>query len=277
VKTFENPENAGKYLIILREKPKALFVVAKLAERISYFFKGNEEKAVFNLFLKSIRMIKDSDDASLKQGIFILLKNAIEKRMDDGDYEVAASLISEFYNFGFKNLFRKILFITSELAEKKEFSKSINILNQLTPSPVIIDLKTQILIEWGKYLIDIGDYNSAEMRFKEALKLTDSPETRSEIHLLLSGIYVRMERYKEAYELFMQVDAQSPKEEIEIQREIARILLIWGKSLEKSGDVESALEKYSEAYQLAFRINDHELTTKAVKNAKKIVSEERDD
>ncbi|RLI83384.1 hypothetical protein DRP07_03505 [Archaeoglobales archaeon] len=271
IKIFENPKNAGKYLVILKERPKALFVVAKLANRISKYFKGAEGKIIYDLFLKAVRMIKDYEDPWIKNAVFLLLKETIERKLEESNFEEAASLVSEFQNYGFKNYFKKILLVSSELAEKGDFERAISIINRLGPSAMVNELKTQIYLEWGRRLMDLKDYSSAETQLKEALKFATSHDTLSEIHLLLSEIYKKLGRFRQAYDQILKIEPENPVEEIRLLRETAKILMEWGKKLERE-DKDEALEKYNQAYQIALRIGDISISKKAVEKAKKVVS-----
>ncbi len=272
IKIFENPENAGKYLVILKERPKALFVVAKLANRISKYFKGDEGRIIYDLFLKAVRMLKDQRDAWIKNAVFLLLKETIERKLEEGDFEEAASLVSEFQGYGFKNYFKKILLVSSELAEKGDFERAISIVNRLGPSATVNELKTQIYLEWGKRLMDLRDYSSAETQLKEALKYAKSHDTLTEIHLTLSKIYKKLGKFEQAYNQILRIEPENPVEEIKLLREAAKILMDWGKKLEKE-DKDEALEKYNQAYQIALRIGDISISKKAIERAKKVVSE----
>ncbi|MBO8182215.1 MAG: hypothetical protein H0Z28_05405 [Archaeoglobus sp.] len=272
LKIFENPENAGKYLVILKERPKALFVVAKLANRISKYFKGDEGRIIYNLFLKAVRMLKDHEDSWIKNAVFLLLKETIERKLKEGDFEEAASLVSEFKEYGFKNYFKKILLVSSELAEKGDFERAVSIINRLGPSSTVSELKTQIYLEWGKKLIELKDYHSAEIQLKEALRYASSHDTLSEIHLTLSTIYNRLGKFENAYNQILKIEPENPVEEIKLLREAAKILIEWGNKLEKE-DKDEALDKYNQAYQLALRIGDTSLSKKAVERARKVVSE----
>jgi tetratricopeptide (TPR) repeat protein len=276
VKIFENPRNAGKYLVILKERPKALFIVAKLANRISKYFKGEEEKIIYDLFLKAIKMIKDHKDPSIRNAIFLLLKETIKRKLEEGDYEGAASLISEFQEFGFKNYFKKILLISSELAEKGDFEGSISIVNRLGPSAIVNELKTQIYLEWGKRLMELKDYVSAETQLKEALKYAKSNFTLSEIYLMLSSTYKNLGKFEQAYNQLLKIEPENPVEEIKLLREAAKLLLIWGKNLEKE-DKDMALEKYNQAYQISLRIGDTSTSKDALEKAKKVVSDSKNE
>ena len=272
LKIFENPENAGKYLVILKERPKALFVVAKLANRISKYFKGDEGRVIYDLFLKAIRMLKDQEDAWTKNAVFILLKETIERKLKEGEYEEAASLVSEFQDYGFRNYLKKILLVSSELAEKGDFERAISIINRLSPSATVNELKTQIYLEWGKRLADLKDFTSAEIQLKEALKYASSHDTISEIHLMLSNVYKKLGKFEQAYNRILKIEPENPVEEIKLLREAAKLLMEWGKKLEKESKDE-ALDKYNEAYQLALRIGDISLSKEAIERARKVVSE----
>ncbi len=271
IKIFENPENAGKYLVILKERPKALFVVAKLANRISKYFKNDEGKIIYDLFLRSVRMLKNQKDAWIRNAIFLLLKETIERKLEEGDFEEAASLVSEFQEYGFKMYFKKILLVSSELAEKGDFERAISIVNRLGPSTTVNELKTQIYLEWGKRLMDLGDYSSAELQLKEGLRYAKSHDTLSEIHTTLSKIYKRLGKFEQAYKQIMKIEPENPVEEIKLLREAAKILMDWGVRLEKE-DKDEALDKYNQAYQLALRIGDISISKKALEKARKVVS-----
>jgi tetratricopeptide (TPR) repeat protein len=272
LKIFENPENAGKYLVILKDRPKALFVVAKLANRISKYFKGSEGEVIYDLFLKAIRIIKDYKDPWIKNAVFLLLKETIERKLREGDFEEAASLVSEFHEYGFKNYFKRILLVSSELAEKGDFERAVNIINRLAPSARVNDLKTQLYLEWGKRLRNLGDYTSAEIQLKEALRYAASHDTLLEISLTLSSLYERQRMFEKAYNQILKVEPQNPVEEMKLLREAARILMEWGSEVEKK-DKDEALEKYNQAYQLALRIGDVSMSKKAVEKARKVLSQ----
>jgi tetratricopeptide (TPR) repeat protein len=276
IKIFENPEYAGKYLIMLKDRPKALFIVAKLSERISKYFKGEEGEAIYNIFLKSVRMIKDTTDTSLKQSLFLLVKEAIERRMNEGDFETAASLISEFYSFGFKNQFKKILFTASELAEKGDFERTIKILNSLSPSEIVRELRTQIYFEWGKKLFSLKNYTSAEIQLREALKFSENEEISRETRFVLAEVLRKLGRFEESYRELSKIEPQNPVEEIKILRNAARTLMEWGEFLQKE-DADSAIDKFNEAYQIAMRIGDTSIAEIAFKKAQNTLKLKKED
>jgi len=273
LKVFESPENAGKYLVILKERPKALFVVAKLANRISKYFRGEEGRTIYDLFLKAIRMLRDQEDSWIKNAVFLLLKETIERKLKEGDFEGAASLVSEFQEYGFKNYFKKILLVSSELAEKGDFERAVNIINLLGPSATVNELKTQIYLEWGKRLMDLRDYNTAETQLREALKHATSHNALSEIRLTLSNVYKKLGKFENAYSQILKIEPENPVEEIKLLREAAKILMEWGKKLEAENKDE-ALEKYNQAYQLALRIGDTSISKRAFERAKRVISTE---
>lgn len=260
---------------MLKERPKAIFIVAKLSERISKFFEDKEAELIHNLFLKAIRMIKDTTDTTLKQSLFMLIKEAIDRRMKEGDYEGSASLISEFYNFGFKNEFKKILFIASELAEKGDFERALKILNSLFPSEIVNELKTQLHFEWGKKLFSLKNYSSAEVQLREAIKLSKNDETTADAKVLLTEVLERQRKYEQAYRELRDIIARNPVEEIKISRKMAKLLINWGEDI-KSEDPDQAIDKLNEAYQISLRVGDSELGNLAFKKAKIILNSKKE-
>ncbi|AGK61010.1 hypothetical protein Asulf_01006 [Archaeoglobus sulfaticallidus PM70-1] len=263
-KVFEAPEYAGKYLVMLKDRPKALYIIAKLSERISRYFDGENRERVFELFLKSLRLISDLKDKSINQSVFFLVKEAIERRIDDGDYETAALLITEFYHFGFKSQLKRILFKVGEITEKGDFERAINILSRLKQNEVIRELKTQIYIEWGRRYMELKDYLAAEIQLKEALNFAENDLDVKEIKMLLYDALKNQNKFEDAMKQLETIDTSSPIEELKVLREKAKLLLSWA---EKSKDVDNALEKYDAAYRIAVKIGDSELARKCLEKA----------
>jgi tetratricopeptide (TPR) repeat protein len=261
---FEDPENAGKYLVILKERPKALFIVAKIAERIERYLEGEEASLSFELFMKSLEYIKDTHDNALKLKILLLVRDTIIRKMKEKDYETAAILTSEFFDFGLKDCLKKLLLIVSDLSEDGEYSRAMRILNFLTPSSSINELKSHILEEWGKSLMAQGDYINAISRFTQAMRLTN----RKDVLMNLADAYFKAEEFKKAYEAYSAIET-SAKNEVEVLRKMSMLLNSWGEKLVNEGEYEKAVDKFNEAYQTAIRINDDDIAVNALKSAKK--------
>jgi len=265
-KIFEDPENAGKYLVLLKERPKAIYIVAKIAERIEKYLKDEEASISYELFMRALDQIKNTSDNVLKQKIHLLVRDAIIRKINEREYETAAILISEFYDFGLKDCFRKLLLIVSELAEDGEYQRAFKTLNLLPASGIIEELKSHILEEWGRSFMAKGEYLNAASRFAEAIRIAN----RKELYTELGDAYFRAKEFEKAYEAYKSVDL-SARNEIDILKRISMLLNSWGEELVNLGQYEEAIDKFNEAYQAAIKINEDEIAVNALKSAKKAI------
>ncbi len=261
---FEEPENAGKYFVLLQERPKSLYIVAKIAERIESYLDGDDASLSFDLFMKSLEQIKDTQDKDLELKVYFLVREAIQKRITKGEHENSAVLIREFYDLSLNDMFKKLLLVVSGLSDSGEYPRAVKILNILTPSQEVNSLKSYILEEWGKDLISQGDYTSAASRFMEAIRIN----SRSELYLSLGDAYYKAEEFEKAYDTYSSVES-SYKNEVELLRRKSMLLNSWGENLVNKGDHENAIDKFNEAYQTAVRISDDQIGESALKSARK--------
>lgn len=252
---FENPEKSSKYLILLRDVPAAVYIVAKVAERLSKYLEGEDETKCFDIFLRALRDLKDCRERRLLQNMFLLLKESIERRLMEGKYEDAAKLVMEFQDFGFKSYIKKILFFALEVSEDGDYSRATRILDLLPETEAVIDAKASVLLEWGK-TIAISNPEAGLKKIEEALKFKDAPEVR----IAMAEIYESMGNYDKAYFIYSSLRAVYPG----IERKISRMLMEWG---EETGDV----EKLREAYNLA--VGDKLLSEEIERRIKKIESQ----
>ncbi len=234
-KIFDYPEKASKYLILLRDSPVAIYLVAKIAERLSRYLEGEDEAKCFAVFLTALRELKGCEDRKVLQNMFLLLKEAIERRLSDGKYEDAAKLVMEFQDFGFKSYIKKILFFALEVSEEGDYRRAMRILDLLPEIDAVRDAKASILLEWGKSLA-LSNPEAAIKKVEESLKLKDAVDAR----LAMAEIYENLGNYEKAYFIYTSLRALYPG----IDRKISRMLMEWG---EETGDV----EKLREAYNLA--------------------------
>ncbi len=252
---FEHPEKSSKYLILLRDVPAAVYIVAKVAERLSKYLEGEDETKCFGIFLRAMRELKDCRERRLLQNMFLLLKESIERRLMEGKYEDAAKLVMEFQDFGFKSYIKKILFFALEVSEDGDYSRATRILDLLPETEAVIDAKASVLLEWGK-TIAISNPEAGLKKIEEALKFKDAPEVR----IAMAEIYESMGNYDKAYFIYSSLRAVYPG----IERKISRMLMEWG---EETGDV----EKLREAYNLA--MGDKLLSEEIERRIKKIESQ----
>ncbi|HID42726.1 MAG TPA: hypothetical protein EYP30_02970 [Archaeoglobaceae archaeon] len=265
-KIFEDPENAGKYLVLLNERPKAVYIVAKIAERIEEYLEGEEASISYELFIKALDRIKNTENNVLKQKIHFLVRDAIIRKINEKEYEIAAILISEFYDFGLKDCLRKLLLIVSDLAEEGEYQRAFKTLNLLPHSSITEELKSHILEEWGKGLMTQGEYINAASRFLEAIRTGN----RKELFTSLGDAYFRAKEFDKAYDAYKSVEL-SAKNEVDVLRRISMLLNFWGEELVNEGEYEKAVDKFNEAYQTAVKINDDEIAVNALKSAKRAI------
>jgi|Deesub1362B_J571_1020462.scaffolds.fasta_scaffold00801_14 tetratricopeptide (TPR) repeat protein len=266
IRIFEDPENAGKYLVLLKDRPKAIYIVAKIAERIEEYLKGDEASISYELFMKALEEIKDTKDSALKLKIHLLVRDAIIRKINEKEYETAAALTSEFYEFGLKDCLKKLLLIASELSERGDYPKSVKILNLLIPSDSINELKSHILEEWGKNLMAKRDYINAASRFLEAIRVGN----RKEVLINLGDAYFRAGEFENAYEAYSSIEITA-KNEIEVLRRTSMMLNSWGEELVNQGELEKAVDKFNEAYQTAIKINEDDIAVNALKSARKAI------
>ncbi|RLI79003.1 hypothetical protein DRP05_05505 [Archaeoglobales archaeon] len=241
MKIFENPEKAGKYLILIKNRPAAIYLVAKIAERISKYLNEEDAEKCFNLFLNSILMLKDVGDKAIRQKVFLLLKESMERRTKEEKFEELAKLLSEFYGLGFKSYLDSLLFSVSTLAEREEYQKAVNILN-LINFDTANQLKSQILVEWAKNIIH-NDPKKALKNLREALEID---KTNKDAILTLAKIYESMKDYERAVKVYEIVGTR------EAMYKMAEVLKAWSYELEGK----DALEKLKEAYKIAVEIDD---------------------
>ena len=232
---FEYPEKANKYLILLRDVPSTVYLVAKISERISRYLEGEDEAKCFNVFLTSLRLLKGCRDKRIIQNVFILLKEAIERRLIEGKYEDAAKLVLEFQEYGFKSYIKKVLFFALEVSEEGDYRRAIRILNLLPSSEEVIAAKASVLLEWGKS-IAVSSPELGLKKIEESLKLKDSPEAK----LAMAEIFENMGNYERAYYIYSSLKSTYPG----VEKKLSRMLMEWG---DETNDV----EKLREAYILA--------------------------
>lgn len=233
-KIFENPDKVSKYLILLRDSPVSVYIVAKIAERLSRFLEGDDESKCFGIFLTSLRELRKCNDRKILQNMFTLLKEAIDRRIADEKYEDAARLVVEFQDFGFKGYIRKILFFALEVSESGDFARAISILSHLPNSEAVTEAKASVMLEWGKALAKANP-EAGLRKIEESLKFKDTLEAR----IAMAEVYEAMGSYEKAYEIYSSLKGYPG-----IDRRISRMLMEWG---EETGDV----EKLKEAYVLA--------------------------
>ncbi|WP_456329383.1 tetratricopeptide repeat protein [Archaeoglobus sp.] len=251
-KIFDYPEKASKYLILLRDSPVAIYLVAKISERLSRYLEGEDEAKCFAVFLTALRELKGCGDRRVLQNMFLLLKEAIERRLSDGKYEDAAKLVMEFQDFGFKSYIKKILFFALEVSEEGDYRRAMRILDLLPETDAVIDAKASVLLEWGKSLA-LSNPEAAMKKVEESLKLKDTVDAR----LAMAEIYENLGNYEKAYFIYTSLRSIYPG----IDRKISRMLMEWG---EETGDV----EKLREAYNLA--MGDKLLTEEIERRIKKL-------
>jgi len=186
--------------------------------------------------------------------MFILLKEAIERRLIEGKYEDAAKLVMEFQEFGFKSYIRKILFFALEVSEDGDYRRAMKILDLLPNIDEVIVSKANILLEWGKYL-SLSDPDAGIRKIEESIKLKETTEAK----LAMAEIYENIGNYEKAYYIYSSLRTVYPG----IERKMSRMLLEWG---EETGDP----EKLKEAYNLAS--NDKLLAEEIERRLKKLIS-----
>ena len=241
MKIFENPERAGKYMVLIKNRPTAIYLVAKIAERISKYLSDEDAKKCYNLFLKSVLMLKDVDDKTIRQKVFLLLRETMERRTREEKLDELAKLLSNFYNLGFKSYLDYLLFSASSLAEKGEYQKAVNILN-LVNFDTANQLKAQILVEWAKDLTKV-DAEKALKNLREAIEIDESNE---EAILTLADVYGSMGEFERAIKVYGIVgDKEALYKTVEVLRG-------WSSELEGK----EALDKLKEAYRLAIEIDN---------------------
>lgn len=232
---FERPEKASKYLIILRDVPSAVYIVAKIAERLSKYLEGEDEAKCFNIFLTALKDLKDCRERRLLQNMFMLLKESIERRLHEGKYEDAAKLVLEFQDFGFKGYIKKILFFALEVSEEGDYERAMRILNLLPEIDAVIDAKASVMLEWGKAMA-MSNPEVGLKKIEESMKFRDTVEAR----IAMAEIYESTGNYEKAYFIYSTLRNAYPG----IEKRISRMLMEWG---EETGDI----EKLREAYNLA--------------------------
>ncbi len=232
---FEHPEKVNKYMVLLKDVPATVYLVAKIAERLSKYLEGEDEAKCFGIFLAALRQLKNCKDRKILQNMFLLLKEAIERRLIEGKYEDAAKLVMEFQEFGFKSYIRKILFFALEVSEDGDYKRAMRILELLPSTEEVIASKANVLLEWGK-AIAMSNPEAGLRKIEESLKLRESPEAK----LAMAEIYESIGNYEKAYFIYSSLRSVYPG----IEKRLARMLMEWG---EETGDI----EKLREAYNLA--------------------------
>jgi tetratricopeptide (TPR) repeat protein len=234
-KIFEHPDKVGKYLILLRDSPISIYLVAKISERLSRYLEGEDEARCFAIFLTALRELRECGERKILQNMFMLLKEAIERRLMEGKYEDAAKLVTEFQDFGFRSYIKKVLFFALEVSEEGDYTRALRILDTLPETDAVIDAKASVLLEWGRVLA-MSNPEAGLKKVESSMKLKDTLEAR----LALAEIYESMGNYEKAYFIYSSLRTSYPG----IERRISRMLMEWG---EETGDV----EKLREAYTLA--------------------------
>ncbi len=223
-KIFEEPEKAERYFILLKDNYFAVFLAAKLAERISRYLEGEDEEKALNLFFMGISYLTEFKERRAIQSVFSLLKDAIDSRISLGKFETAAKLVTSFREFGFSNYIKRLLFHSLEVSESKDFARAIRILDILPENEDVKTVKAHILLEWGK-TISASDPEAGLRRIEEALKIKDLIPAR----IAMAEIYESIGNYAKAYEIY-----SSLKNHPGVDRKLLRLLLEWG---EESKDV----------------------------------------
>jgi tetratricopeptide (TPR) repeat protein len=249
---FENPEKAAKYLTLLKDSPSTIYLIAKIAERISTYLDGEDEARSFGIFLTALRMLRNCNDKKIMQNSFLLLKESIEKRLIDGRYEDAAKLVVEFQDLGFRSYVRKIVFFALEVSEDGDYRRALRILDILPDYDEVISSKASVLLEWGK-LIALSNPEAGLKKIEESMSLRETPEGK----LAMAEIYESMGNYEKAYKIYSSLRGLFPG----IEKKISRMLMEWGV---ESKDV----EKLREAYALAF--DDKMLAEEIMRRIKKV-------
>ncbi len=249
---FELPEKVNKYLILLKDVPATVYLVAKIAERLSKYLDGEDESKCFGIFLAALRELKNCKDKKIVQNMFLLLKEAIERRLLEGKYEDAAKLVMEFQEFGFRSYIRKILFFALEVSEDGDYKRAMRILDLLPNTDEVIASKANVLLEWGKAIAS-SNPEAGLKKIEESLKLKETPEAK----LAMAEIYENIGNYEKAYYIYTSLRSVYPG----IDKKISRMLMEWG---EETGDI----EKLKEAYNLA--IDDKILAEEIERRIKKL-------
>ncbi len=234
-KIFERPEKVGKYMIVLKDTPTAVFLVAKAAERMSRYLSGDDEDRVFNVFITALKWLKDCSDRRTLQNMFSLIREAVERRLAEGNYEEAARLVVEFLDFGFRSYVKKILFFALEVSDEGDYRRAMRILDLLPESEDVIAAKASVLLEWGKN-IAAANPEAGLKKIEESLELKDSPEAR----IAMAEVYESIGNYEKAYYIYLSLRNTYPG----VDRKIARLLMEWG-------ELEEDVEKLREAKNFA--------------------------
>ncbi|MEM4472716.1 MAG: hypothetical protein QXK03_03780 [Archaeoglobaceae archaeon] len=233
-KLFEDPENAEKYLILIKDNPHAVAIAAKLSESISRYLEGEEEDMCMRIFLRSLAFLGEFRDRKIPYDVFKIVKEAIDERIAIKKYESAAKLVNLFYNLGFKNYVKKLIFHAMEVSDVGDHSRAIRILNLLPFSEEVKMTKSYILVEWGKKLA-ASDPELALKKIEEALKIHEVPSAK----LVMAEIFENLGNYPKAYEIYKSISDQPG-----IEKRLARLLMEWGEE-------EKDIRKLEEAKNLA--------------------------
>jgi len=269
---FKNPESAGKYLVILKDRPNSLYIVAKIAESIEQYLEAEDAEISYELFIKSLEHIRDARDKTLRMKLHLLVRNAIKRKINEDDFETAAMLTSEFYDFGLRDIHKKLLLISSDLSESGNYERALKILNLLKPSDSVNDLKSHVLEEWGRSLFEAGELIKAASRYLEAVRVGN----RNDLMVDLGEIYQKLGEFENAYEIYNNIEISSKNENL-IKKKKSELLIRWGEQLALNKEFKEAADKFNEAYKTAISINDDEISIRALKNAKKVSGYEKTD
>lgn len=162
--------------------------------------------------------------------------------------------------------------IISDLSESGNYERALKIINLLTPSESVNELKSHILEEWGRKFAERGGFIKAASRYLEAIRVGN----RRDLMMDLGEIYFKLGEYENAYEIYNNVEVSSKNENL-IKRRKSELLIKWGEELASKRKLKEASDKFHEAYQTANSINDDELSIRALKNVKKVTGSEKSD
>uniref|UniRef100_A0A7J2TI42 Tetratricopeptide repeat protein n=1 Tax=Archaeoglobus fulgidus TaxID=2234 RepID=A0A7J2TI42_ARCFL len=233
-KLFEDPDNAEKYLILIRDNVHAIFIAARLAESIGRHLDEDDEEKCLNIFLRSLSYLDNFRDRKTAYDVFEIVREAVESRIVMKKYESASKLLSIFQNLGLKNCLKKLVFHAMEVADSGDHARAVRILDLLPNCDEVLSAKAYVLVEWGKKLSASNPEEALRM-IEEALKIQDVPSAR----VIMAEIFENLGNYEKAYEIYKAI-----KNQPSIEKRLARLLMEWG---EESKD----LKKLEEAKFLA--------------------------
>jgi len=252
-KLFEDPENAEKYLILIKDNIHAIFIAAKLAEGIGRHLNGEDEDKCINIFIRSLSHLRDFKDKRVEYDIFEIVKEAIESRISMKKYESASKLVNFFQNLGLRNYVKKLIFHAMEVADGGDHARAVRILNQLPSYDEVLTAKAYILVEWGKK-ISASNPEAALSKIEEALKIRDVPSAK----LIKAEIFESLGNYAKAYEIYKTI-----KDQPEVEKRLARLLMEWGEE-------ERDIKKLEEARSLV--LNDAVMLEEIERRIRKLTS-----